>query len=114
MTYIRASDIGRSTVIIGLLGHPIGKLITIEGEWYLPDISLEKDIDPKNDRLWLRINAVDGETPTLLVRFPSTRLTRAWRLKQEPPPPEIGDVWQLRGVESGGYKGTPPRSFRTT
>lgn len=99
MKTVLASDIGRRVQIIGLLGHPLGKLITIRGSWTFPREFL-KDMEPK-----FTITSVNGNKLTKPVDF---RHGDFHCLAEEIPEREgEGEVWEVRGCESGRFWGAP-------
>ena len=100
---ILASDIGTRVRIIGRLGCPLGELVTIQGAW----ISLDelagapvKDYSPS-----FVVASVNGKKLEKPVPFEAPFFTRAW--DGEAIPQKKGHVWELRGCETGGFRGTP-------
>jgi hypothetical protein len=100
MQKILASDIGKCVQIVGRLGRPLGELITIQGKWVLPE-ELRKQPGP--DFLVTQVNGVKLETP---VMFTERSFSRAREAIEELPTREE-EVWEVRGCESGGFRGAP-------
>lgn len=99
---IKASEIGKSVQIIGRLGRPLMEVISIRGHW------VDRPLRPAG--LGFRVTQVNGENldPPVtfdrpLVTFTNSRYPKT----QEGPVPTAGDVWELRGMETGRFHGLP-------
>jgi hypothetical protein len=93
-------DIPERVRIIGKLGLPFGDLATIRGRW--TSVSRAKPSGPI-----LMVGSVDGKPLN-----PPAEFTTAEVLPVSGPadvPPAIGEVWELRGAETGGFQGVPPK-----
>jgi hypothetical protein len=103
---IRASDIGDRVLIIGLLGHPLGEVVTIQGEWLFPEVP-EGTLPGKDHQLELVITLVNGKRLDKPPRFSSSMVSPIIGGRVQDIPRRAGDVWEVRGIESGRYRGIP-------
>jgi len=106
--------------IIGKLGQPLWKVVTIEGKWMPP--RLDKPALPPT----FAVTKVNGRDLNSAVEFdvvePVSSPNEHFAKSVE------GEVWELRGVETGGFEGFsnevdeelglplashPPRGFLT-
>ena len=94
---VRYSEIPHDVAIIGKLGRPLWKLVTIEGKWMPP--GLEKPSLPPT----FAVTKVNGRDVKGLIEFdviePVNRVNERFAKSVE------GEVWELRGVETGGFVG---------
>jgi hypothetical protein len=98
-TRISASDIGNRVLIVGLLGYPLGEPVTIEG-----------DLPSKGGRMRLTVTSVNGKQLDTPVRFADPDVSPVFcREEVQGPAREVGDVWELRGIEIGRYRGIPAK-----
>jgi len=113
-TTVRAEDIGKTVAIQGRLGHPLGTLITIRGRWTDPGYKdgpiLEVDL----------VNGTKLDKPVMLSHGQVTQIHHGWKGRDgkpnEPwdwhfdwkgrvpsPRPELGQTWEMIGVETGAF-----------
>ncbi len=98
---VLTSDIGTRVQIIGRLGYPLGELVTIRGAWIQPRGLPNQPV--KDDTPYFSVTSVNGkrlETPVIFDFF-----SEAWGAEEIPR--QEGPVWEVRGCESGGFRGTP-------
>lgn len=116
---VQYSDIPERVQIIGKLGQPLGQLVTIRGRWTAPFPS--KPASPV-----FMVNEVNGRflnPPTEFKNVEPVLGKDAEFTKKT-----VGEEWELRGVETGGFEGfsdevweelgqqtmqRPPRGFLT-
>ncbi len=98
---VLASDIGTRVQIIGRLGYPLGELVTIQGSWIRPRGLPNQP--PKDDTPYFSVTSVNGKRLETPVKFDF--FSKTWGAKDIPA--EEGPVWEMRGCESGGFRGTP-------
>lgn len=111
---IAASEVGKSVQIIGRLGRPLGQLVTIRGQW--------RDVRAKHDTEFI-VESIDGNKTARAIEFvdwdvspvlsrngkATGKSTDKWEWKFDwhgplPSPIEAdGEVWELIGVETGGF-----------
>jgi hypothetical protein len=100
---VLASDIGTRVQIIGRLGYPLGELVTIRGAWIRPRGLANQPL--KDDTPYFSVTSVNGRRLETPVIFEGVFFSNAWGAeeisRQERP------VWEVRGCESGGFRGTP-------
>jgi hypothetical protein len=104
---VRASDIGNRVVIVGNLDVPIGELVTITGEWSVPELP-QGAFPPKDRQLQLLVMSVNGEPANVSVIFPTTSVLPVVHGGVKELPRNLGDIWELRGAETGGFEEPPP------
>jgi hypothetical protein len=100
--------------IIGLMGHPLGEMISIEGVWY----SRPRSKDGNARFRVMRINGVQLKRPVDFGPGLVSPLDRQGygpnrileHLKEIEP--EIGDVWELRGFETGAVRGLSGQALK--
>jgi len=118
MTTIRAQDIPKTAQIVGRLGHPLGSLVTVRGQWISPGTNLK-------DRLQFHVMLVNGKQPAEPIEldemqvekiFPLHKAGRKtkpgeswdwrfdWRESESPPVPKDGETWEMMGVETGAFE----------
>ena len=99
---VNAGDIGRRVQVIGLLGHPLGEMIDIRGHWRSPA--------PRSKERSLRfhVTEVNGQPIDRPVEF----FQRDVQVRKENPKPAHGAVWELRGIETGSFRGLPAPVYR--
>ena len=110
MQRVRAADIGNGVEIIGSLGFPLSKVVTIQGEWSKRDAS-GRELIIKETWLMFIVSTVNGKRLEKPVDFRGFLVTPIMGGKMEDLRPEPGDVWELRGVELGRYYGVPTEMF---
>ena len=98
------SEIGRSVLIIGELGHPLGSVLDIRGVIQKAPVSAK----PTTDNAVLRVSSVNGKPVKIKFLFPLNSIVRATS-KMKAWKPQIGETWNLRVAEIGEFTGTPPR-----
>jgi len=101
ITKVLASDIGKRVQIIGLLGHPLGKLVTLRGSWTFPR-ELEKDGQPT-----FAVTSVNGKKLNNPVKFRNSDFHCVVGGLDDEIPQREGDTWEVRGCESGRFFGAP-------
>jgi hypothetical protein len=119
MGTVHYSDIPERVQIVGRLGLPLGQLVTVRGKWIMPFPS-------------------KPASPTFIIDYVDGRLLNPPAEFGEVEPVEggggeiskriIGEEWEIRGVETGGFVGfsdqvwaelgqppaqRPPRGFLT-
>jgi hypothetical protein len=103
---VRSSDIGNPVVILGRLGVQLGEVLTVEGEWSRRDAS-GRELSAQEDRLIFLVSTINGSRLDTPVEFRPQRVTPADTGDAQDLRPAAGDIWELRGVELGGYRGVP-------
>lgn len=97
---VRAADVGKTVRIVGSLGHDLGEVLTIRGKWEYRD-------DFKFGSLF-HVTHVNGAKLDHSVDFRPVDLPDHDYLKgRKMPKTEDGDVWGLKVVELGGWRGQP-------
>jgi hypothetical protein len=116
---VLATDIPERVQIIGKLRQPLGQLVTVRGRWTTPFPS-------KPARPVLVVNQVNGRPLNPPVEFDDVEpvMGEGGEIAKR----AVGEEWELRGVETGGYVGfsdevwgelgqppmqRPPRGFLT-
>jgi hypothetical protein len=117
---VHYSDIPRRVQIIGKLGQPLGQLVTVRGRWTAPFPS--KPGLP----VVLMVNQVNSRPLDPPAEFDDVEPVRG--KGGEITKRAVGEEWELRGVETGGFVGfsdkvweeleeppasRPPRGFLT-
>jgi hypothetical protein len=107
-TPLSVSDLNRNVQLIGRLGHPLGELLTIRGVWFT-----EPSLNGGSWFCVFRVNETALETPVefsgaSLHDLTGKVLFRQLSRLETTASPATGEVWELRGVEAGGYVGEPP------
>ncbi len=92
---VDCKDIPRKVAITGKLGRPLGELVTIRGRWTAPTRS-------KPGGPVFRVEEIDGKVLDAPVEF--DRVSPILESKGHPTP-QVGDAWEVRGVETGGFVG---------
>jgi hypothetical protein len=94
---VHYSDIPRRVQIIGKLGQPLGQLVTVRGRWTAPY--------PAKPGLPVEfvVNHVNGGTLDPPAQF--DRVEPVWVKDEEVAKKTVGEEWELRGVETGGFVG---------
>ena len=110
MERIRVSDIGDRILIVGRLGYPLGDLVTIEGEWMLPE-ALQRGLQSKDTDLKLRVTTVNGNRLDESILIPVMWVSPIIDRQGLAVTPKAGDVWEARGIESGRFHGIPRAVF---
>jgi hypothetical protein len=98
---VLTSEIGKRVQIVGLLGYPLGELVTIRGTWVQPRWLPGQP--PKDNTPSFSVTSVNGKllkTPVDFYFFSGARGAAEI-------PRWEGTVWEVRGCETGGFRGTP-------
>ena len=111
MLHVRASDIGSKVAIGGRLGVPLGRVVTIRGEWSRRDAS-GRVVSPKEGGLRLVVSTINGDRLERPLDFRAYLLSPILPHLFEDFPPAKGDVWEIRGIETGSYLGVPDEVFQ--
>jgi hypothetical protein len=113
------SDIPGKVQIIGKLGVPLGELVTVRGRWTAPFPS-------KPTFAVFMVNEVNGRPLDPPTKF--DEVEPVFGKDEEVTKRAVGEEWELRGVETGGFvgfsdkvweelgqpsAGRPPRGFLT-
>jgi hypothetical protein len=116
---VHYNDIPERVQIIGKLGQPLGQLVTVRGRWTAPFPS--KPAAPV-----FMVNQVNGRPLDPPAEFDDVE--PVWGKDAEFTKKTVGEEWELRGVETGGFVGfsdkvweelgqppmqRPPRGFLT-
>jgi len=109
VSVVRAEDIPDHVQIIGSLGRPLGEMLVITGHWWEPG----RKRPVKDMQLRFQVTDVNGqqlEKPVLfrreLVEFVDVGSDKSI------PKPEHGAVWELRGVQTGGFRDLPGHAWK--
>jgi hypothetical protein len=117
---VHYSDIPGRVQIIGKLGQPLGQLVTVRGRWTAPFPS------KPGLRVVLMVNQVNSRPLDPPAEFDDVEPVRG--KGGEITKRAVGEEWELRGVETGGFVGfsdkvweelgqppasRPPRGFLT-
>ena len=108
MSEISASDIGTKVAIIGTLGAPLGRVLTIRGEWSKRD-EVGAVVYPKT--LCFLVSSIDGVPVKAPKAFERHFVSRLLLDVIKPLAPTAGDIWEMRGIEVGTYCGIPASVF---
>lgn len=115
---VQYSDIPERVQIIGKLGQPLGQLVSVRGRW---TAFLAKPSPPA-----FMVNQLNGRLLDPPAEFDDVE--PAWEKDAEFAERTVGEEWELRGVETGGFVGFsdqvwkevglppsqhPPRGFLT-
>ena len=96
LSTVHYTDIPQSVQIIGKLGQPLGHLVTVRGKWTTPASSKpalpDFVVNRLNDRLLDSAAEFDQVEPV-------------WKKDEEFARRTVGEEWELRGVETGGFEG---------
>ena len=122
---VRAQDIPRSVQILGSLGQPLGRLVTIRGHWVRPGIKA------KDRTLEFVVGLVNGEKPAESIVLHGLQIDSIlshhdrgsksappwdWRFDKkgtEPSPePVEGETWEMMGVETGHFQDYSPEVWQ--
>jgi hypothetical protein len=103
---VHYSDIPERVQIIGKLGQPLGQLVTVRGRWAVPNPSKPASPD-------FVIDEVNGRLLDPPVKFsadfhglePVGKKDAEFTIK-------VGEEWELRGVETGGFVGFSQEVWR--
>ncbi|HEX7449813.1 MAG TPA: hypothetical protein VF306_19795 [Pirellulales bacterium] len=101
---ILSTDIPDRLEIIGHLGHPLGTLIDVRGQWRRPERRV------KDHSLVFRVLAINGRPPDASIEFRLARMVQFNRLSELTA--KEGQVWEARVIESGAFHGLPPAAYR--
>lgn len=102
---IKASEIEKTVRLIGRLGHPLGTIITIRGEWVGPT-RLYKDV---SDWPKFRVDTVNGERLDEVVEISRGNVVEFTRGPGHKP--QVGETWEMKGSELGEYRGLPSEMY---
>ncbi len=94
---VHYSDIPGRVQLIGKLGQPLGQLVTVRASWKAPHPS-----KPGLSAV-LVVNQLDGRPLDPPVEFHDVEAV--WEKSEEVTKRIIGQEWELRGVETGGFVG---------
>jgi hypothetical protein len=107
VSYVCVSDIGKSVTLIGYLGAPLGKNLTVRGKWSMPAKSV-KDFSPR-----FTVIEVDGKPLKEPFEFNIAQIKattadgkNALPLRENQKTLE-GLEWTMTAYESGFYGGDP-------
>ena len=93
---VHYSEIPDRLQIIGKLGQPLGRLVTVRGRWTAPFPS-----SPASPVFM--VNQVNGRLLAAPVEF--VDVEPVWEKDAELAKKTVGEEWELRGVETGGFVG---------
>jgi hypothetical protein len=96
---VRTRDFFVSTTVVGELGYPLGKEIRVKGTWI-------KISDKSDSGLWFSITHVNKRKLDSPIRFGESVVQSVDTMTKKPSY-SVGDVWELRGFESGVFTGLP-------
>ena len=117
---VHYSDIPERVQIIGKLGQPLGQLVTVRGKWTWPFPSKPAELPV------FMVNQVNARPLDPPAEFDDVQ--PVWGKDAEFAKKTVGEEWELRGVETGGFVGfsdkvweelgqppmqRPPRGFLT-
>jgi hypothetical protein len=91
---IHVAEIGSKVTLIGYLGQPLGKMMTVKGQWKYPGLTV-KDREPI-----LTITDVNEKQLAKPVEFYAAQVNATGRDGKKIEPKD-GDIWILRGYETG-------------
>jgi hypothetical protein len=99
---VRLADLSPPRKVIGSLGHPLGTVVTIAGQWKSGD-------RPAIDKEFVvtRVNGVSLLSPCVFERHDMELILSTGG----PAPFEDGAIYMLRGYESGTFSGVPLAVF---
>jgi hypothetical protein len=96
---VRTRDFLATTTVVGELACPLGKELRIKGTWI--------ELADKPDRgLWFSVTYVNNRKLDRPIQFGES-VVRPVDTMTKKPPYSAGDVWELRGFESGAFTGLP-------
>jgi hypothetical protein len=99
---VNASELGHKVSVIGKLGLPIGTAVTLRGKWHLT----KSEID-KWQSGYYEVTEMNGKQIDSHVIF--TGLCK--EVDNDDFTPWDGDLWEIRGYESGGIFGIPDKAL---
>jgi hypothetical protein len=88
--------------VVGSLGHPLGTIVTVEGE--VADGSYTK-LKKDDGQTLLRVHAVNGE------KLASEQIFQFGSLLDRVRTPDVGSRFKFTGYETGGFTGIPTKAF---
>lgn len=126
MVIIRAEDISKTVQIVGRFGQPLGKLMTIRGQWIRPGARM------KDRSLMFHVSLVNGKEtkgiddlhglqirpifPEYKGRKPTPTESWDWRFDwagiEPAPTPVEGEKWEMMGVETGRFDSYSDEAWR--
>lgn len=115
---VRAQDIPEKVQILGVLGQPLGSLVTIRGKWMRPG-GIPHDPLPR-----LHVSLINGKEPEQSVELHDMQVRSYWGKKgrgpregenwdwrvdlwsgtEAPPSATEGETWELMGFETGSFE----------
>jgi hypothetical protein len=102
---VKTKDFIEKVTVVGELGQPLGKLVTIRGRW-------EKRDAPKDFKeCYFVISQVNGNRLTKPIEWKSWQIGPVRFLGKEKSYSE-GDQWELRGYESGLFSGIVDEAYQ--
>ena len=109
---ISTDDLASGKVlVVGRLGIPLQRMAAFRGIWRYPD---QSDGPTKRYSLSLQITHVDGKLLPESIEFDRASVDITFPLPwvagdkgSKQPTPAEGDVWEIRGFETGGFRGSP-------
>ena len=108
---VRASDVPERAQIIGRLGYPLGELLVLRGSWRWPIPVKDSDgkvINAKDAELEFRVGEIDGKPCNEDIAFKQSDVQRLTPTGRAPlPRSKDGDIWEIKGIETGGMRGVP-------
>ncbi|HEY2413193.1 MAG TPA: hypothetical protein VGI40_13165 [Pirellulaceae bacterium] len=115
ITTVRAEDIGKTVEIRGRLGYPLGTLITVRGKWTDPGYKDSPILEiglVNGTKLDKPVMLTPGQVEQINQFWNGGRNGRAgevwdwhfdWKGKMPAPRPELGQTWEMIGVETGAF-----------
>lgn len=114
---VRVQDIPERVQILGMLGQPLGSLVTIRGKWVKPE-GIVWDSSPR-----LHVSVINGKEPKQNVELHDMQvrsywgkngrgpgagenwdwLVDLWRGTEPAPSATDGETWELMGCETGSF-----------
>lgn len=109
---VSVDDLGKTAELIGRLGKPLGRWVTIKGKWALP-VSREKPSGLKFTVTHVSDTKLEKpvEFDVALVKVVDRRGNDATP-KEEDEDKFDGRTWTLKGYETGEFHITPPEYYR--
>ena len=119
---VKFSDIPSKVVIEGMLGQPIGTLLTIRGTW-----SDDPNLSPKDAHPFVveAVNGIQLREPVVLhdgqvhqYRPHTGGPAQPWNWKMyadgnaQPPEPKPRERWEMLGMETGRYENPSPEFWK--
>lgn len=106
VTQVHAADIPKRAQIIGYLGHPLGEIIEIRGEWRTHFFK------GSFDELRLHVTDVNGRELDQPIEFDGDIEKVDGAANRGPIPGRAaGDIWEMRGLEIGDTWRVPGQAY---